>query len=86
MADNSGWEKILQGKYKAYDIEKSIYAEHRNKANTPEMYAKFICDHLREGDVLDNLRLMYREAVYGSHPKVRTRIIKRVYSIGQKCR
>ena len=82
----SGWDKILQSKFKAYDIEKLIYAENRNKANTPEMYAKFICDSLREGDVPENLKKLYKEAVYGTDPKVKLRIKKRVYAIGQKCR
>ena len=72
----SCWEKILQSKFKAYDIEKSIYSENRNKANTPEMYAKYICDSLREGDVPDNLRKLYEEAVYGSDPKVKLHIKK----------
>ena len=81
------WGKMsLWSKFKAYDIEKSIYAENRNKANTPEMYAKFICNSLRDGDVPDNLKKLYEEAMYGTDEKVKMRIKKRVYAIGQKCR
>ena len=86
MASILEWDKILQGKYKFFDIEKSIYTENRNKANSPEMIAKFICDGLRPGDVLDNLKNLYHEAVYGSDKKVKQRITKRVYAIGAKVR
>ena len=82
----TGWEQILKGKFKAFDVEKSIYSENRNKANTPEMYAKFICDTLRDGDVPDDLKKMYHEAVYGTDPKVKARIRRRVYALGEKCR
>ena len=84
MASVSEWEKILQGKFKVYDVEKSLYTENRNKANSPEILAKFICDHLRPGDVPDNLKRLYHEAVYGSDKKVKQCIIKRIYSIGGK--
>ena len=86
VENKTGWEHILRGKFKAFDVEKSIYSEHRNKANTPEMYAKFICDPLRDGDVPDDLRKLYQEAVYGTDPKVKARICRRVYAIGEKCR
>ena len=80
----SGWEQVLKGKFKAFDVEKSIYSENRNKANTPEMYAKYICHTLREGDVPDDLKKLYQEAVYGSDLKVKARIRRRVYAIGEK--
>ena len=86
MASGFDWEKILQGKYKFYDIEKSIYSQNRNKANSPEVMAKFICDGLAEGDVPDNLKALYHETMYGTDKKVKQRIIKRVYAIGGKVR
>ena len=82
----SGWESVLKSKFKAFDVEKSLYSQNRSKANTPEMYAKYICDGLRDGDVPDNLRKMYTEAVYGTDAKVKKRIFKRIYAIGQKTR
>ena len=80
------WDKILQGKFRFFDVEKKIYAENRNKANSPDMYAKLICDNLTPGEVPENLQKLYHEAVYGTDPKVKTRIIKRVYAIGTKTR
>ena len=46
------------------------------------LYAKTICDGLRQGDIAKPLHLMYTEAVYGKNVEVRKRIISRVYSIG----
>ena len=86
MASVSEWDKILQSKFKFYEIERSIYNENRNKAYTPEMYAKAILEHLRPGDVPENLYFLYQEAVYGSDKKVKKRIFKRIYSIGNKYR
>ena len=86
MESECDWEKILQGKFRFYDVEKSIYAQNCNKANSPDMYAKLICDNLRPGDVPPNLIQLYQEAVYGSNAKVKARIIKRVYAIGTKTR
>ena len=58
--DESGWEQILKGKYRPFDVERSIYTESQTKANGPMMFAQFICDALRPGDVPDNLAKMYR--------------------------
>ena len=86
MASGYDWDKILQGKYKFYDIERNTYSANRKRANSVEMYAKYICENIQPGDVPDNLRFLYNEAVYGSDPRVKQRIIKRVYSIGNKVR
>ena len=86
MSATSGWEKLLQAKYHFYDVEKAIYVENRNKANSVDMFAKSICDKLRPGDVPDNLQKLYNEAVYRTDPKVKSRIHKRVYGIGTRVR
>ena len=84
-AQNTGseWDQVLKGKYKAFNVEKSIYIDSQSVANGPLMFAQYIYDDLRPGDVPDNLRKLYQEAVYGSNSKVRARIISRIYSIGR---
>ena len=82
----SEWDEILKGKWKAYDVEKSLYVESGRKTLAPEQKAKIICDGLRPGDVPDNLKKLYVEAVYGSDVKVRARIMSRLYFIGGKVR
>ena len=75
-SDNSNeWDEILKGKWKAYDVEKSLYVDSVNKANSPEERAKIICDGLRDGDLPGYLAKLYFEAVYGSNEKVKTCII-----------
>ena len=86
MASVRDWDKILQGKYKFFDVEKLIYTQNRNKSNSPEVMAKFICNGLTPGDVPDNLKDLYHEAVYGCDKKVKQCIIKWVYAIGSKVR
>ena len=86
MASAFQWDELLQAKYKFAEIEKKLYSENRNKANTPEMYAKFICDNLRPGDVPENLCKLYHEAVYGCDGKVKAHIVKCIYGIGQRVR
>ena len=89
MAKNdevSGWDQILKCKFKPFDVEKSIYTQSQTTANGPLMFARFICDGLRPGDVPENLMKLYREAVYGTDPKVKARIVSRMYTLGQKVR
>ena len=77
------WGQSLKSKYRPFDVETSIYTESFNVANGPLMFAQYICDALRPGDVPDNLKKLYTEAVYGSNPKVRARIVSHMYSIGR---
>ena len=80
------WAVILKGRYKPCESEKAIYVRTMARANQPEIYAKYICDGLKEADVPDNLLKMYREAVYGNNQKVKERIHKRMYFLGEKTR
>ena len=83
---NNDWQQILKGKWKPFDVEKSLYVDSENKANSVEEKAKIICDGLREGDVPENLKKIYMEAIYGSNEKVKSRVISRVYFIGRTVR
>ena len=80
------WDEILKGKWRAFDVEKSLYLESVKCTPSSDEKAKFICDGLRLGDIPDNLKKLYNEAVYGSDIKVRSRIISRIYFIGGKVR
>ena len=85
-ANISELDEILKSKWKAYDVEKSLYIESGQKTSSPDEKAKLICDGLRPGDVPDNLKKLYQEAVYGNDSKVHACIISRVYFIGGKIR
>ena len=82
----SEWDEILKGKWKVYDVEKSLYLDSVKKTSAPDERAKLICDGLRPGDLPDNLHKLYVEVVYGSDAKVRSRILSCIYFIGGKVR
>ena len=88
MGDDSisEWDQVLRGKYKIFDVEKSIYTDNQKVCNGPLMFAQYISDGLRQGDVPENLRKLYKEAAYGSNERVKSRIITRVYSVGRLVR
>ena len=85
MGDTStNWDSICKQRLGTCEIEKVIYINTKAKANQPEIYAKYICDSLREGDVPDDLAKLYREGVYGTNETVKKRILKRMYFISNK--
>ena len=64
------WDFYLGQKFKVYQAEENIYVNSSQRANCPETYMKFICDGLHNGDVPHALRMLYREAVYGTNERV----------------
>ena len=77
------WAPLINKRYKINADKRHLYSESKNLGNEPMIYAKFICDGLKQGDVSDSLRMLYHEAVYGTDPDVKKRIISQVYSIGR---
>ena len=85
MSDEpSPFDPILKMKFKPYDVEKSVYLHTKSKGNNPYLYAKYICDSLKDGDVPKELMKLYREAVYGNDKKVKERIYKWMYFLSTK--
>ena len=76
------WEEILSQKFKVFKAEEDIYIDSSKKSNGPDMYAKFICDNLKDGDVPEALKSLYMESVYGINESVKKRIRSRMYLIG----
>ena len=76
----------MEKKYRIYQLEESVYIQSSEKSNGPEMFAKFICDSIHEGDVPNDLKRLYHEAVYGTDSKVKERIRNRMYLIGRHVR
>ena len=82
--EQSPFDAILKKKFKPYEVEKSVYVNTKSKGNNPEIYAKYICDSLKDGDVPADLMTLYHEAVYGKDQKVKERIYKRMYFLASK--
>ena len=76
----------MKSKFKPYNVEKSIYIQSQRVANGPLMFAQYICEALHPGDVPNDLHKLYKETIYGTNAKVKSRIINHIYSIGQKVR
>ena len=72
----SPFKSISKKKFRPFEVEKCVYVNTKSKDNNPHVYAKYICDSLKPGDVPDELMQLYREAVYGTDKKVRERIYK----------
>ena len=86
MAGEDYWKEFLDQKFKVYNIEETVYIQSSQKANGPDMFAKFICDAMKPGDVPKALHMLYHEAVYGSDVNVKNRIRNRMYLVGRHVR
>ena len=81
---NPLWAALLAKSYKVIPLEMQVYKAKQKSANGNEMFAKYICDAMKEGEVNDDLRQLYIEGVYGSDEYVKARILKRMYTVRQK--
>ena len=80
------WQDMLKSHFAVSECEIQLYISAKNKDNLPAEYAKSIFDGLKEGEIKKELYEMYREAVYGNNLKVRERIHKRMYFVGNHAR
>ena len=78
------WASLLSKPYKITALEKRVYLDRQEDATCNEMYAKFICDEMKARNLCNNLYKLYDEAVYGSDPDVKRRMIHRIYTVRQK--
>ena len=69
---NPYWASLLSKPYKVTELEKQIYKSKQKCANGNPMFAKYICDGMKEGEINEDLRQLYVEAVYGSDEFVRS--------------
>ena len=87
MKRNVQWECLLRERYATFKIEENTFLESLKICNSTEVSAEKIYLTIKEdNDILLNLQLMYREAVYGSNEKVRNRICNRIANIRRNLR
>ena len=79
------WELFLSQRFKVYQAEEYILINSIESSQCNLNYAKLICDSLRNGDVPHALRMLYREAVYGTNQKVKEVIKNRMDFIVTEC-
>ena len=81
------WESILRERYATFKVEENAFLESLKICNSTEVSAEKIYLTIKDdADIPRNLKLMYREAVYGSDEKVRNRIRNRVGNIRRNLR
>ena len=79
MASNTDWNELLDKKYPSYKIEVQAYLDSLDVANSIEVSTQFIFEKIVEDDnVSDQLKQLYREALFGTNKEVKSRIKNRV--------
>ena len=73
------WKLILKSKHTTFNVEENAFRESLKIANSNEVAAEKIYHAIKnDADVPDTLKMIYREAVYGTHPKVKKRVRNRL--------
>ena len=87
MASNVDWSEILKDKYSTFKIEEKAFVESLKICNSNEIAAEQIYQAIKDEDEIpDNLKLIYREAVYGSNERVKLRVRNRIGNIRRHLR
>ena len=76
-ADDSepDWEKLLKAKYNSYKVEVQAYLDSLDIATSSDISIAHIYQAIRnEQKVNPKLKMLYRDALYGSNKDVKTRI------------
>ena len=75
MASSTFWDEILVRKYPSFKIEIQAFLDSLDVASSTEVSTDFIYQRIRGSPVVnENLKLLYREAIYGTNKLVKLRI------------
>ena len=81
MASNLDYAQIGKAKFPIYKVEENAFLESLKIANSNEVAAERIYEAIKnDEDIPENLKLLYKEAVYGSNERVKNRIRARISS------
>ena len=73
------WETLLKGKYVSYNVEVDAYLESLEIVTSSEISMQKIYFAIRnDASVHENLKALYREALFGTNKEVRARIKNRI--------
>ena len=79
MATAIDWEKILDGRYPSYKVEVVAYLASLDIATSTDVSMQVIYDAIKNDlQVCENLKLLYKEALFGTEKSVRLRIKNRI--------
>ena len=79
MASQVDWSQILDGRYPSYKVEVLAFLDSLDISSSTDISIEYIYDQIKtDGNVCDNLKLLYHEAVYGQNKAVKNRMKNRV--------
>ena len=79
MASPIDWDEILRDRYVTFKLEEQGFRESLEICNSTEVSAEKIYYTIWDAaEVPDNLKMMYKEAVFGYNEKVKNRIKHRI--------
>ena len=79
MASNIDWDVIMRDRFTTFKLEENTFVESLKICNSNEVAAERIYDAIKDdSDIPENLKLMYREAVFGENEAVKRRIKNRI--------
>ena len=79
MASGVNWDKILEGCYPSYKVEVNAFLDSLEISSSVDITIEKIYEVIKSDEnVCDNLKLLYHEAINGSHKAVKSRIRNRI--------
>ena len=82
MANSIDWEEVMHDRYVTFKLEKQGFRESLEICNSTEVSAEKIYYTIKDApDFPENLKMMYREAVFGFNEKVQNRMKHRISNI-----
>ena len=79
MGSPVDWTPLLDARYPSYTAEVNAFLESLSVSNSNEITIAKVFEAIRYDDrIEDNLKLLYREAVFGTDKQVKLRIKNRM--------
>ena len=73
------WKQLLVPRYPSYKVEVEAFLDSLDVSNSTDICIQYIFDKIKyNDDILDNLKLLYGEAVHGIDKDVKVRMKCRV--------
>ena len=79
MALKEDWKLLLKAKYSSYKVEVQTYLDTLEIVTSSMISASKIYDAIKDvSDINENLKKLYKEALFGNDTEVRARIKNRI--------
>ena len=87
MASNLDWSLILRDRFATFKVEETAFLESLKICNSTEIAIERVFEAIKDDvDIPRNLKLMYRESIFGDNEKVKQRIRNRISNIRRHLR